>query len=161
MMLIEKCRTGKEIRDVLIEVLQNTEDEKMIEWVKDMLYVILSKKLNEEAKFEIKRILREMEENKMDDEWVERINRGDAEEKEKMEKKIEKKMEKKMKEGEKRGIKTAIIQMVKNMLNNNETDEKIILYANINKNELRKIKKELRMQESQKKIANTFLEKCM
>lgn len=80
MMLIEKCRTSKETRNVLIEIIQTTEDEKMIEWVKDMMYGVLSPKLNEEAKSEIKRVLRDMEEKKMDDEFIERINRGDAEE---------------------------------------------------------------------------------
>lgn len=147
MLLIEKCRTSKEIRNVLIEILKDTQDEKTIEWIKDMMYNTLSKRLEEEVKQEIKGITRKMEEKKMDEEWEKRIQEGDAEEKAKIERKMEERARRAEERGEKRGeknrIKTAIKQMVQNMIRCNETDEKIILYANINKRELSKIKQEL------------------
>lgn len=79
----------------------------------------------------------------MDEEWEKRIQEGDAEEKAKIERKMEERARRAEEIGEKNGIKTAIKQMVQNMIRCNETDEKIILYANINKRELSKIKQEL------------------
>lgn len=93
------------------------------------------------------KVIQKLLDAEMDEEWEKRIQEGDAEEKAKIERKMKERArraeERGEKRGEKHGIKTAIKQMVQNMIRCNETDEKIILYANINKRELSKIKQEL------------------
>ena len=146
MMLIEKCRTSKEIRNTLIEILQKAKDEKTIEWVKDMLYYTLSRKLDDKVKEELKEIIREMEEKKMDEEWERRIQEGDRREREELKKKLQKKLEEGEIRGEKRGIQKNMIAIIKNMLKLNEDEDKIIAYTNATKADIEKAKRTLKMQ---------------
>ena len=150
MMLIEKCRTSKEIRNTLIEILQKAKDEKTIEWVKDMLYYTLSRKLDDKVKEELKEIIREMEERKMDEEWERRIQEGDRREREELKKKLQKKLEegeiRGERRGEKRGIQKNMIAIIKNMLKLNEDEDKIIAYTNATKADIEKAKRTLKMQ---------------
>ena len=55
------------------------------------------------------------------DEWIERIKRNDEKQRQKLIK--------------------AVMKIVKNMILNNEDDEKILKYADITQNELEKIKR--------------------
>ena len=150
MMLIEKCRTSKEIRNTLIEILQKAKDEKTIEWIKDMLYYTLSRKLDDKVKEELKEIIREMEERKMDEEWERRIQEGDRREREELKKKLQKKLEegeiRGERRGEKRGIQKNMIAIIKNMLKLNEDEDKIIAYTNATKADIEKAKRILKMQ---------------
>ena len=66
-------------------------------------------------------IIEERKKNDMD-EWIERIKRNDEKQRQKL-------------------IKEAVMKIVKNMILNNEDDEKILKYADITQNELEKIKR--------------------
>ncbi len=66
-------------------------------------------------------LIEERKKNDMD-EWIERIKRNDEKQRQKL-------------------IKGAVMKIVKNMLLNNEDDEKILKYADITQNELEKIKR--------------------
>ena len=69
----------------------------------------------------IKFLIEERKKNDMD-EWIERIKRNDEKQRQKL-------------------IKEAVMKIVKNMILNNEDDEKILKYADITQNELEKIKR--------------------
>lgn len=66
-------------------------------------------------------LIEERKKNDMD-EWIERIKRNDEKQRQKL-------------------IKEAVMKIVKNMILNNEDDEKILKYADITQNELEKIKR--------------------
>ena len=70
---------------------------------------------------EILELIEERKKNDMD-EWIERIKRNDEKQRQKL-------------------IKEAVMKIVKNMILNNEDDEKILKYADITQNELEKIKR--------------------
>ena len=85
----------------------------------NIIYIIRCLKPNERE--EILELIEERKKNDMD-EWIERIKRNDEKQRQKL-------------------IKEAVMKIVKNMILNNEDDEKILKYADITQNELEKIKR--------------------
>ena len=78
-------------------------------------------KIKPNEREEILELIEERKKNDMD-EWIERIKRNDEKQRQKL-------------------IKEAVMKIVKNMILNNEDDEKILKYADITQNELEKIKR--------------------
>ena len=113
-------------------------------WLLDVINYILADTLKEE-KQEIIKLILEGEDNM--DEWLERVKRND----ERIKRRIVRK-----------ALERTLIQYIRNMLNNKETDEKIMQYTNINQEELDRIKKKIEAQNRQplnKKVKNTYHQK--
>ena len=105
----------------IIDIIEETKDEEKIEWLKEVTLYILSDVLKPNEREEILELIEERKKNDMD-EWIERIKRNDEKQRQKL-------------------IKEAVMKIVKNMILNNEDDEKILKYADITQNELEKIKR--------------------
>ena len=89
---------------------------------KDVYYLVEQQsKIDKNMPRRILRLIEERKKNDMD-EWIERIKRNDEKQRQKL-------------------IKGAVMKIVKNMILNNEDDEKILKYADISQNELEKIKR--------------------
>ncbi len=129
MMLMEKQGNGKEIKNSIIDILLETKDQERIEWIKEITLYILAYVLKPEEREEILDLIENKEESDME-EWIERVKRNDALE------------EKRLRE---EGKKEIINNLVKNMLKNNENEEKIMQYTSISKKEFQAIKKSLAM----------------
>ena len=129
MMLMEKQGNGKEIKNSIIDILLETKDQERIEWIKEITLYILADVLKPEEREEILDLIENKEESDME-EWIERVKRNDALE------------EKRLRE---EGKKEIINNLVKNMLKNNENEEKIMQYTSISKKEFQAIKKSLAM----------------
>ena len=112
MMLMENQKDSRTLKKSIIDIIEETKDEEKIEWLKEVTLYILSD------------VLKPNEERKKNDmdEWIERIKRNDEKQRQKL-------------------IKEAVMKIVKNMILNNEDDEKILKYADITQNELEKIKR--------------------
>lgn len=131
MLLIEKYQTTQEIRNILLELnsINNNKDRKM--WLLDVINYILADTLKEESQEIIKLILGGEDDM---EEWLERVKRND----ERIKRRIVRK-----------ALERTLIQYIRNMLNNKETDEKIMRYTNINQEELDRIKKKIEAQNRQ------------
>ena len=131
MLLIEKYQTSQEIRNILLKLnsINNNKDRKM--WLLDVINYILADTLKEEKQEIIKLILGGEDDM---EEWLERVKRND----ERIKRRIVRK-----------ALERTLIQYIRNMLNNKETDEKIMRYTNINQEELDRIKKKIEAQNRQ------------
>ena len=131
MLLIEKYQTSQEIRNILLKLnsINNNKDRKM--WLLDVINYILADTLKEERQEIIKLILGGEDDM---EEWLERVKRND----ERIKRRIVRK-----------ALERTLIQYIRNMLNNKETDEKIMRYTNINQEELDRIKKKIEAQNRQ------------
>ena len=129
MMLLEKCKTREEVRETLIELSMKAKDKERVEWIKDLVEYVFPEILGEDIE-RILEIIEEKEKSNMQD-LVKRI------------KSYEERREKRLIN---KGIKETITSMVINMLKFNESEEKIIKYTNVKKEEIEKIKKQLEIQ---------------
>ena len=136
-MLMEKAKNKEELLEIVKEILDNLKSIKLLPKIRQYLIDM------QEGRTELK-------------EMIEIINEREKEGKDKMstlcdrlryENEVirKKAREQGVKEGIKEGIKEAIISLVKNMLRQNEEEDKILTYANIKKEELEKIKEELQI----------------
>lgn len=121
MMLMENQKDSRTLKKSIIDIIEETKDEEKIEWLKEVTLYILSDVLKPNEREEILELIEERKKNDMD-EWIERIKRNDEKQRQKL-------------------IKEAVMKIVKNMILNNEDDEKILKYADITQNELEKIKR--------------------
>ena len=131
-MIMEKCRNQDELVEQIYKVIETIENPEDKEILSEVIYNIITPLVGE----------------KISDEMLEKIN-----EKERitmspltkmiLDLKIESQREGRRegrKEGRKEGIKDTIMEIVKNMLKFGETEEKIIQYSGISKEELEEIK---------------------
>ena len=118
---MENQKYSRTLKKSIIDIIEETKDEEKIEWLKEVTLYILSDVLKPNEREEILELIEERKKNDMD-EWIERIKRNDEKQRQKL-------------------IKEAVMKIVKNMILNNEDDEKILKYADITQNELEKIKR--------------------
>jgi len=128
MMVLEKCKTKEEMKCEIIEMVLRAKDKEKINWIKQMIKYVFIDKLGDDAR-KILEVLEKGEKSEMED-LFERIEINEA--------KIRKNLIKK-------GIIKHMMNTIKNMLKQNEDEEKIMKYTNAKKEDIEKAKKELGM----------------
>lgn len=130
MLLIEKCKTKEEVIDILINLIELTENQDRIKWLEKIVEYILPDILGENKNIILK-ILKGKEKDEMDDEWFETIKRNEAKKENKL---------------RKEGKKETILEIIKNMLELNQDEKTIMKFTKAKKSDIEKAKKELQMQ---------------
>lgn len=148
MMIFEKCKTKEELKNEIIEMVLRAEDKERINWIKQMIKYVFVDKLGEDA-IKILEILEKGVTNEMED-LFERIEINEA--------RIRKNLINKGKAegiavgktegraiGRLEGILENMMNIIKNMLQQNEDEEKIMKYTNAKREDIEAAKKELGM----------------
>ena len=130
MLLIEKCKTKEEVIDILINLIELTENQDRIKWLEKIVEYILPDILGENKNIILK-ILKGKEKDEMDDEWFETIKRNEAKKENKL---------------RKEGKKETILEIIKNMLELNQDEKTIMKFTKAKKSDIEEAKKELQMQ---------------
>ena len=127
MMLLEKCKTKEEVKQTIIKLCISNEDEERLEWIKELIEYVFARILGED-KEEILKIIERKEGKHMED-LIERIE------------KYEERRENRLIS---RGRAETLTNMIKNMLKFGQDDETIMKYTNAKKEEIEKVKKQLK-----------------
>ena len=132
MMLLEKCKTKEELKNSIVEIVLKAQDKEKIEWIKQIVNYVFNDTLGDDAN----KILDVLEKGEMSDmeDLIERIEINEA--------KIKRKL---IKKGKKEGMIETITNIIKNMLQQNEDEEKIMKYTNAKREDIDAAKKELGM----------------
>ena len=140
MMLFEKCKTKEELKSEIIEMILRAKDKERINWIKQMIKYVFIDKLEVDA-IKILEILEKGEMNNME-ELFERIERNEARIRKNL---IKKGIRKGISTGRLQGIFENMMNTIKNMLQQNENEEKIMKYTNAKQEDIEVAKKELGM----------------
>lgn len=139
LMLLEKCKNDDETRKTLLH-LWKVADIARRSWLANLIKYVFSQMLKDE---QILKLINEKENSSMED-WIERMKAvREREDKALKKKAIKEGLKEGRAEGRAEGIKETIKLIVKNMLIENEDENTIIRYTNINKQDIEKIRKEL------------------
>ena len=132
MMVLEKCKTKEELKNNIVEIVLKAQDKERIEWVKQIVNYVFADTLGDDAN----KILNVLEKGEMSDmeDLIERIEINEA--------RIRRKL---IKKGRMEGIIENMMSIIKNMLQQNEDEEKIMKYTNAKIEDIEKAKKELGM----------------
>lgn len=132
MMLLERCKTREELKNEIVEMILTARDKEKVKWIEQLIKYVFVDKLGEEGN----RILEILEKGEMSDmeDLLERIEINEA--------RIRRKL---IKKGRKQGIIETMTSIIKNMLQQNEDEEKIMKYTNAKKEDIEEAKKELGM----------------
>ena len=140
MMVFEKCKTKEELKSEIVEIILRAEDKERINWIKQLIRYVFVDKLGEDA-MKILEILEKGEMNEME-ELFERIERNEARIRRQL---INKGRNAGIVDGRLQGIVENMLNTIKNMLQQNEDEEKIMKYTNATREDIEKVKKELGM----------------
>lgn len=132
MMVLEKCKTREELKSKIVKILLMAQDKERIRWIEQLIRYVFVDELGEEGN-KILEILEKGEMSDMED-LLERIEINEA--------RIKRNL---IKKGRKEGIIETITNIIKNMLQQNEDEEKIMKYTNAKLEDIEKAKKELGM----------------
>lgn len=132
MMILEKCKTREELKNEIVEMLLLAQDKERIRWIEQLIKYVFVDKMGEDGN-KILEILEKGEMSSMED-LLERIEINEA--------RIRKKL---IKKGKNEGIIETITIIIKNMLLQNEDEEKIMKYTNAKKEDIEEVKRELGM----------------
>ena len=132
MMILEKCKTRDELKNHIIEIVLKSQFKERIEWVKKIVNYVFADTLGDDAN----KILNVLEKGEIDDmeDLIERIEINEA--------KIRRDL---IKKGRLEGIIENMMKTIKNMLQQNEDEEKIMKYTNAKIEDIEKAKRELGM----------------
>ena len=136
MMVFEKCKTKEELKNEIVEMLLKAQQEERITWIKQLIQYVFVDKLGEDAR-KILEILEKGEMRDMED-LFERIEINEARIKRNL-------INKGRRAGRSEGIVETITNIIKNMLQQNEDEEKIMKYTNAKREDIEAAKKELGM----------------
>ena len=132
MMVLEKCRNGEDLKNDIVEMLVLAQDEGRIRWLKQVIEYVFADMLEEDGR-KILEVLERGEMSEMDD-LIERIKANDE--------RIRKNL---INKGRTAGVIETIKSIIKNMLQQNEDEEKIMKYTNAKREDIEAVKKELGM----------------
>lgn len=130
MMLLEKCKTKEELKNSIVEIVLKAQDKEKIEWIKQIVNYVFNDILGDDAN-KILDVLEKGEMSEMED-LIERIEINEA--------RIKRKL---IKKGRTEGMIETITNIIKNMLQQNEDEEKIMKYTNAKREDIEAAKKEL------------------
>lgn len=132
MMIFEKCKTKEELKNEIVEMLLLAQEKNKIKWIEQLIRYVFADKLKEDGN-RILEVLEKGEMSEMDD-LLERIEINEA--------RIRRNL---INKGKMEGIIETMTTIIKNMLQQNENEEKIMKYTNAKKEDIEKVKKELKI----------------
>ena len=137
MMLLEKCQNDEETRETIIQLWRKANSVRK-EWLANLIKYAFSKMLEDEN---IVELMNKKERTSMED-WIERMKANRRREDRELKKKA---IREGRAEGRVQGIKETIKLIVKNMLKENQDENTIIKFTNIERKEIDEIRRELEM----------------
>lgn len=140
MMVFEKCKTKEELKSEIVEMLLRAQSKQRIKWIQQLIQYVFADKLGEDGN-KILEILEKGEMSAMED-LFERIEINEAKIRKSL---INKGIRRGKTVGRLEGIIENMMNTIKNMLKQNEDEEKIMKYTNAKREDIEKAKKELGM----------------
>lgn len=136
MMALEKCKTREELKSEIVKILLMAQDKERIRWIEQIIKYVFANNLEEDGN-KILEILEKGEMSDMED-LLERIEINEARIKRNL-------INRGIKQGKSEGMMETITNIIKNMLRQNEDEEKIMKYTNAKREDIEEVKKELGM----------------
>jgi len=124
MMVLEKCTNDEQMREIIIKLWKNANSMRKV-WLANLIRYAFSQMLQDE---EILKLINKKEKISMED-WIERMKANRKKEDRALERKT---------------IKETIKLVVKNMLKENQDENTIMKFTNIERKEIEKIRRELK-----------------
>ena len=140
MMVFEKCKTKEELKSEIVEMLLRAQSKQRIKWIQQLIQYVFADKLGEDGN-KILEILEKGEMSAMED-LFERIEINEAKIRKSL---INKGIRRGKTVGRLEGIIENMMNTIKNMLKQNEDEEKIMKYTNAKREDIEKSQKELGM----------------